>query len=102
MTATWVSATATGAAIQTDVILPHRPPEASSLAPILRVRIRAWSRCAGALERRAVDRDEHDGLRPHRAMHPDGRCHGSRAAVDPLPHAARRPVGGSARCPLPF
>src|SRR5438034_689035 len=34
-----------------------------------------------------INRDEHDGLIPCRAVHPDGRCHRFRARC--LPHAAR-------------
>ncbi len=48
-------------------------------------------------KRLPIDIDEHDGLMPRRAIHPDRRCLRSRARIDALPQAARRPAMTPAR-----
>src|SRR2546426_6299728 len=72
-----------------------------ALTPFFLVQITLKSRTA-ALERVAIDGDEHDGLRPRRAIHPDRRGHGSRARVESLPHAPGRPAITPARRHLPL
>src|SRR5688572_5808237 len=68
----------------------HRAPaqvHRLALAAVVPVRIRLPAEDTAVLDRLPIDRDEDDGSRLRRAMHPDRRSHGSRAGVDALPHA---------------
>ena len=86
-------------------------PRELALAPLLLVRItlKSWeavvvsqlierlghgtpAHSVSSDKRLPIDIDEHDGLMPRRAIHPDRRCLRSRARIDALPQAARRPA----------
>src|SRR5207245_1803032 len=67
----------------------RRPRSALTTVVLVRIMLGAVERVVP--ERLPVDRDEHDGARPRRPIHPDCGRHGSRAGVDALPHAAGGP-----------
>src|SRR6266700_1759278 len=62
----------------------------SAFASVVRVRITLEAAERVIPARLSVDRDEHQGSRPQRLIHPDGARHGSRGGVDSLPHAIHR------------
>src|SRR6185369_4019283 len=76
---------------------PFSIAPASSFTTVVLVRVGREAVARPVPECLAIDRDEHDGSRLTRPVHPDGRRHGSGAPVHALPHAAGRPEIPAAR-----